>query len=594
MAMRLSGLMSGMDTESIVNQLVEARKAKVTKTIKAQKSLGFKQEAWKSLNTQILKLYDGFLSNMRFSSSYMKKVTKVSNSSVASVITGEGAMNSVQELEVKELAKSAYLTGGKLERAVGAEDKEITGETNLWSIGLDLPGGESSTIKVTVGGEEKIISVGMSTTINDFVGQLRDAGLNANFDANNGRIYVSAKSTGKESDFEITGVGINGWKALDALGLNVAGNEFIAQKKEGAVESLKELSQELGSLLKQRLENNGISLENLTARDLDDEKTMALINKVIEAERTAQGPTSAIGTRLTAWQAELAEIQQMGEKNAAIKVDAADAVITLNGLEYTSSKNTFEINGLTITASAKGTATLTTVDDTDGIYDMIKNFFKEYNTLINQMDKLYNAESAKDYEPLTDEEKAEMSDSAVEEWEKKIKDSILRRDSSLNTIASAMKQVMLEGAEVNGKKMYLSNFGIETLSYFIAAENEKNAYHIKGDSDDPSVANEADKLKSMIASDPDTVVAFFTKLSQNLYGKMTEVMGPTEYSSAYTAYDDKKMKTEYEDYKSKIKELEKKLADYEDQWYAKFAAMETAMAKMQRNASAVTSLLGGS
>ena len=45
---------------------------------------------------------------------------------------------------------------------------------------------------------------------------------------------------------------------------------------------------------------------------------------------------------------------------------------------------------------------------------------------------------------------------------------------------------------------------------------------------------------------------------------------------------------------SKIKELEDKLADYEDKWYAKFADMETAMAKMQNNASAVTSLLGGS
>ena len=49
----------------------------------------------------------------------------------------------------------------------------------------------------------------------------------------------------------------------------------------------------------------------------------------------------------------------------------------------------------------------------------------------------------------------------------------------------------------------------------------------------------------------------------------------------------------YDDYTVKIKELEKKLADYEDKWYAKFAAMETALAKMQNNASAVTSLLGG-
>ena len=224
---------------------------------------------------------------------------------------------------------------------------------------------------------------------------------------------------------------------------------------------------------------------------------------------------------------------------------------------------------------------------------MIKGFLKDYNALINEMDKLYNADSAKRFEPLTDEEKDAMSDSQIEEWETKIKDAILRKDSSLSTISSAMKTIMLEGVEVNGKKMYLSNFGINTLNYFSAPENERNAYHIDGDSDDAATSGEPDKLKTMIANDPDTVISFFTKLANNLREKMFDVMKGTENSSVLTAYDDKKMKVDYDDYTEKIKELEKKLADYEDKWYAKFAAMETAMAKMQNNASAVTSLLGG-
>jgi flagellar hook-associated protein 2 len=58
--------------------------------------------------------------------------------------------------------------------------------------------------------------------------------------------------------------------------------------------------------------------------------------------------------------------------------------------------------------------------------------------------------------------------------------------------------------------------------------------------------------------------------------------------------DDKKMKSDYDDYKTKISELEKKLNDYEDKWYSKFSKMETALAKLQSNSSAVTSLLGGS
>ena len=238
--------------------------------------------------------------------------------------------------------------------------------------------------------------------------------------------------------------------------------------------------------------------------------------------------------------------------------------------------------------------TVTTEQDTDGIYDMVKNFLKEYNAIINEMDKLYNADSAKGYEPLTTEEKDALSDTEIEEYEKKIKDALLRRDENLSSVSSALKAVMSAGIEVNGKTMYLHNFGIETLGYFEAADNERNAYHIAGDSDDASTAGKADVLKGMIANDPETVVSFFTKLSQNLYDKMTDMSKSVDgYRSFGTFYDDKKMKSDYDSYTSKIKEQEQKLNDYEDKWYKKFAAMETAMAKMQSSANAVTSLLGG-
>ena len=62
--MRLSGLMSGMDTESIIQQLVESRKTKVDKTKKAQTKLNWKQDAWKSLNTKLQNLQKKYLSNM--------------------------------------------------------------------------------------------------------------------------------------------------------------------------------------------------------------------------------------------------------------------------------------------------------------------------------------------------------------------------------------------------------------------------------------------------------------------------------------------------------------------------------------------------
>ena len=247
---------------------------------------------------------------------------------------------------------------------------------------------------------------------------------------------------------------------------------------------------------------------------------------------------------------------------SANKIDGQNAQITLNGTDYESNTNVFSINGLTITAMKETSEDIvvTTKDDVDGIYDMIKSFLKDYNSIINEMDKLYNADSAKGYEPLTDDEKDAMSDSEVEKYEQKIKDALLRRDSNLSTVSSTLKEVMSSGLEVNGKKMYLSDFGIETLSYFTAAENEKNAYHIDGDADDSSTSGNADKLKSMISSDPDTVVSFFSGMFKNLYTKMSDLSKSVEgYRSYGNFYDDKKMKSDYDDYTSKIRDLEDKL-----------------------------------
>ena len=511
--MRLSGLISGMDTESIIQQLVSAKQTKVDDAKKAQTKLEWKTTAWKDLNTKLKNLQSKYVNNMRFTSAYMKKTTSVSDSTAASIITGENAMNGVQNLKITQLAKTAYMTGGKTslrtKTDADGDDFKLNALTKLSDLSVDNNGkaldlSTGTKLNIKSGDTNVELEITADTTISNVLTKLKEAGLNANFDETQQRFYISAKDSGKGNDFSITASDEIGNNVLKSLGLDSA---------------------------------------------------------------------------------------------SANKIDAQNAKITLNGTEYESNTNVFSINGLTITAM-KETAenvVVTTKDDVDGIYDMIKSFLKDYNSIINEMDKLYNADSAKGYEPLTDDEKDAMSDSEVEKYEQKIKDALLRRDSNLSTVSSALKEIMAGSVEVNGKNMYLSDFGIETLSYFTAAENEKNAYHIDGDADDSSTSGNADKLKSMISSDPDTVVSFFSGLFKNLYTKMSDLSKSVEgYRSYGNFYDDKKMKSDYDDYKTKISELEEKLNDYEDKWYSKFSKMETALAKLQSNSSAVTGLLGGS
>lgn len=551
MAMRLSGLMSGMDTESIVQQLVEARSNKVTKVKNSQTKLEWKQDIWKGLNSK-LKTLQSKLNDLRFSSGYSQKVTKSSNESAVSVLTGDTAVNGVQQLEIRKMAKTAYMTGGKISLKEGTTGADVSNDTIMGNL-MDFAEGEVKSFKVTVGSgsDAKVTGVDISrtTTVSDVLTQLKKAGLNANFDTTQKRFYISAPESGSAGTFE-----------------------FKSAKKVVTEETVK------------------VNGEDQIVTRVDYEDTL-----------TDNGVLGVLGLSVGKEISEDKDGKEVVTEHAggvATMIKGQDAEITLNGVTYTNTHNTFEVNGLTITAHSAAVGekiTLTTQQDTEGIYDKIKDFLKTYNEVINEMDKLYNADAAKDYEPLSDEEKSSMSDSEVEKYEQKIKDSLLRRDSSVSAISSELKRIMMSGFSVNGKTMVLANFGIETLDYFSAPDNERNAYHIFGDKDDSNFAEKTDKLKAMISSDPDAVISFFSQLTQSLYTEMNkQSKGVEGYRSFGSFYDDKKMKSDYDDYKSKIKDEEKKLADYEDKWYAKFAAMETAMAKMQQNASAVTSLLGGS
>ena len=196
----------------------------------------------------------------------------------------------------------------------------------------------------------------------------------------------------------------------------------------------------------------------------------------------------------------------------AVRITGQDSEIVLNGATFTNNTNNYSINGLTIQAlNVTGTdeVTITTDTDVDGIYDMIKGFLKDYNDLVKSVDVAYNAASSKGYEPLQVMRKMQCLMMRVKKWEEKIKDSLLRKDSTLGSVLDTMKNDMAKSFKVGDKSYSLSSFGIATLGYFNSPENETGVYHIDGNKDDTYTSANTDKLKSMIASDPDTVITFF-------------------------------------------------------------------------------------
>ncbi len=754
MAVRLSGLASGLDTDSIVKELVSAYSIKKDNIVKAQTKLEWTQDAWKSMNSKIYSFYSTKLSQMRFSSAYSLKNSSISNSSVAKVTASSKAVNGTQTLKVKKLATSGYLTGGVISDKDGSN---LKGSSKLSDI-KDLDGlTELGSIEVKSGSKTSKIDLSGDMTINQLVVKLKDAGVNASFDEKNQRFFINANTSGKDADFALTAANTEAVDALKGLGIyavtdaelekykadaaididEMTAKAYEAQKtahtdaeeqKKALEEQEKNLTKEQESLASrkeylqfknqylqglnfnstevpvlnedgsQKLDEEGNPVkvtqysyadgsktnlqiaeelnteiadleEQLKAYDgelTDDQKAeKATLENQLKAAKDVQtaigsdtlvaGDVKAIADaaskdltetseKLTKTEQDLvttrntlgdegllndyvdgknAEIDNnntelenslrdyytnlkntadaivaenaSGAQNMATRIVGQDSEIELNGAVFVNNTNSFDINGLTIQATAvtgDEAVTITTDTDIDGIYNMVKDFFTSYNELIKSMDTAYNAASASKYEPLTDEEKEAMTDTQIEKWEQKIKDSVLRRDNTLGTLSSMMKTIMSRTYEVGGKKYSLASFGIKTAGYFSSGDNEKGVYHIDGDPDDSSVSGNQDKLRAAIASDPEKFVEFFSKMSTELYTKLTDKMASSTLSSAYTVYNDKQMKTQYSNYSKEISNWEDKISDYEDKYYKQFSAMEQALAKLNSQQSQLSGLFG--
>lgn len=271
-------------------------------------------------------------------------------------------------------------------------------------------------------------------------------------------------------------------------------------------------------------------------------------------------------------------------------IEGSDSKIILNGAELTSSSSVVSANGLEISLTGvtkeNESVTFSVATDTDAIYDSVKSFLKEYNSVMKEMNTLYNADSAKGYEPLTSQEKEAMSDDEVKEWETKIKNSLLRSDSTLGSIINAMRSAMQTTVEYDGGTYALSSLGIMTSTDY----TEGGLLHIYGDPDDSVYSAKDDKLKKALEENPDVVIATLTGVFGNLRQTMSDKMAGSKYSSSMSFYNDIKMKSDVKDYESDIKDWEDKLAEMEDAYYSKFTAMETALAKLQSQQSTMSGL----
>lgn len=590
MGIRLSGLTSGMDTESIVNELMKAQTMKKTKVENKKTKLEWTQDKWKNLNTKLYSFYTDKVSNMRFSSAYNTKKVSVSDSSVVGITGKSSAINGSYTLEVNKIASANYVTSGKINLADTSTGAKVTAKTKISELagGSDLVGQQLS---ISYKGKSTLMTIDAETTIEQYVTRLRNVGLSASFDEAQQRLFMSSGTSGADSNFTISLVS-DAEKAArqDLRNLIINGSTASALTTE-QIDTV--------DALIYKIKNSQTGTESYT-KAVDELKTYATtagvtgadVDTYVSAYKTAS-QTAGDGVKLAALgMTSVIDGRAVGTAPAGMAViTGEDSEIVLNGAILNGSETTMNVNGLNI--ELKGLTngskvTFSVSNDVDAVYDSIKSFLTEYNSLLDEMNKAYHATPARGYDPLTDEEKESMTDNQIELWENKIKDSLLRNDTTLGGIISSMKSAMMSAIEIDGKSYSLSSLGIMTSTDY----TEYGKLHIYGDKDDSTYADKTDKLRKKLEEDPEFVTKLMSGISQNLYDTMQKKMATSTLSSALTFYNDKEMKKQVTSYETSIKEWASKLKTIEDRYYKQFTAMEKAMASMQSAQNSFASMLG--
>ncbi len=727
MPIRMTGLNSGLNTESIVAALMSAQRTKMTKVENKKTKLEWKKDIWSSLNTKIYDFYTKSLSKMRLKSNYMTKAASSSNTTKVVAKASTKAATGTYTVKVNKLASTQYVSSGKLNKVKVDDgngnqvDADATSKTKLKDL-KDTSGNPTFTngtqIKIENGanGQTVYLDVNEETTIQDFLDKCTSVGLTATFDEKQQRLFLSSEKSGEGNAFKITSSELSsnqqqasndlktlvGYKGLSSADkstvdsllaglqngtvtvadatqklqeIGKAGVESDAEKKanrfyydvanKAAGDALSAAAADAGQSEADYLKANGYSnldvtdsaavaeakasyidnktTELLGTQQYKDDIAAAIQNGISSADVQSKFPgtsstdeflytfddittrttniTNGIATATQKYYTEMHDnasdanasgsalaslgltnfdgTTEIKENDAAnngtgmVVIAAKDTEVEYNGATLTSNTTNISVSGLEleILGTTEGeTVNITVTNDVSGIYDTIKDFLSEYNALLKEMNSYYNADSAKGYDVLSDDEKEAMKDSEVEKWEDKIKDSLLRRDSTLNSIISSFRNKMMGTFTAsNGKTYSLSSIGISTSGDYA----EGGLLHIRGDEDDAEYADEKNVLKQLLEEDPDAVTDVFTHLTESLYTDLQKKMSRTPLSSALTFYNDKEMNSQLSDYKTRISKLEAKFNEMEDRYYKQFTAMEKAMANMQSQQNSLASYLGG-
>ncbi|MCG0313279.1 MAG: flagellar hook-associated protein 2 [Calditerricola sp.] len=279
----------------------------------------------------------------------------------------------------------------------------------------------------------------------------------------------------------------------------------------------------------------------------------------------------------------------LGLNSGVNETAAQKAIVTINGLESEQNTNTLTVNGITITLKAVGTATLTVRTDVDAVVAKIKAFVDTYNETLSLIQTKLTEKRYRDYLPLTEEQKKEMTEEQIKLWEEKAKSGLLRGDSVLQALEQSLRSIATAVYSTGSSAVNsLALIGIRSLSYL----------------DNGKLYIDEAKLRQAIETDIEAVKKLFQQdgateaekgIAVRLYDRVAQAMKEVtrKAGSDPNMLDSSVLGWQLRDLNARISAWEQKLIDIENKYYRQFTAMEQAISRYNMQAMFLAQRFGG-
>ena len=295
-----------------------------------------------------------------------------------------------------------------------------------------------------------------------------------------------------------------------------------------------------------------------------------------------------------------------GDKKESHDGTDGEMSILYNGVQttITSSSNTFSIDGLDIratntfntgSATAEGGVRFTASADTEKVTETVKKFIEAYNAMIDEVRTQATTRPDSNYKPLTDDQKNEMNETSIKNWEDKAKEGILYNSSALKDLDNATQGIfssmMMNGVSYDDlEKIGISFSDDYTAGGKIVFDEEK--FKTAMDSDPEKVSDLFTGTHGIVNTIDSTLSTYATRYASkngNSYGVLIEEAGSEKLSLTLT---NNSIYKELKDMQETITNLQSQLSTEQDRYISQFTQMETLINQMNSQSSYLSQLGG--